>query len=161
MHGGTRWDGKAVDARHLDERGGRSILDVFDPRNETLCQARVALTAILSEPISESAAKAAVAVSRAVQGSDDTIVEHPPWPRCAPERRLQRWQFTDEYLSIFEEGRREDIVPCDRPLSYDDVKQLSWWRNHSQTMAKASNKRGRSPGFASAHYVDSVEGLDD
>ena len=39
---------------------------------------QVALTAILSKPISELAAKAAVAVSRAVQGSDDTIVEHPP-----------------------------------------------------------------------------------
>ena len=49
-------------SRHLDERKGRSILDVFHPRIENVCQARVALTAIPSKTIGELATMVAVAV---------------------------------------------------------------------------------------------------
>ena len=72
------------------------------------------------------------------------------------------YQFSNEYQAGPGAAHDKDIVPCDKPTSFADVRKLDWWRRHPDNKGKApSPKRDRSPDPPSFSGWHQIDGLDD
>jgi hypothetical protein len=76
------------------------------------------------------------------EGFEPRVVQMYPVPNHSfLHQAPQRWIFTSAFLEDPEnEDAIRNIVPVDVPTSFEDVKQLEWYKNHPWVLQKARNE---------------------
>lgn len=112
-----------------------------------------AIQSILAAPLSHN--KRYSSSSRLSQETIHLVVSHPPWPSKTPERYLQRWQLSQDYLANHCVGLDKHIVPTDVPLAIADVMRTGWFAKYHSSRSMASGSTGGVPGLSRASSLSS------
>jgi hypothetical protein len=116
------------------------------------------LSAILQTPVPAIGRSKALAPLD-IPAEGDIVLVEPTWPTCPPERRLQRWQFSTDFLSSLA-GNSDDIVPVDQATSFADVQLLDWYISHPSHALGSDHKRKLDDERDRSRSVD-IDGFDD